>query len=111
MDILNKTLSLSEIRLICKAMHILRILADARIKPQMFPENDGRVIYSDQFKSKALSKEEILSWQNANDGSLEEIRMTGEEFDAMIGLSGLVATINQYYDGSEIIKTSYYCMM
>lgn len=72
-------------------MHILRILADARTKPHLFPEMDGRVIYSDHFKSKVLSKEEILSWQNANDGGLVENRLTGEEFDALIKLSGLVA--------------------
>lgn len=103
-------LTLHEIRLIGKAMHILRILADARNKPQMFPDKDSRVIYSDHFKSKALSKEEILAWQNANDGGLDETRLTGEEFDAMIGLSGLVATINHYHEGTENVKATYYCL-
>lgn len=91
-------------------MSILRILADARTKPQMFPEKEGRVVYSDHFKTKALSKDEILAWQNANDGGLEETRLTGDEFDAMIGLSGLVAIINQFHEGTENIKNSYYCL-
>jgi hypothetical protein len=91
-------------------MQILRILADVRNKPEMFPEKDGRVIYSDFFNSKALSKEEILAWQNANDGGLEETRLTGEEFDAMIGLSGMVGTVSRFYEGTEQVKATYYCL-
>lgn len=106
----NQVLSLSETRLIGKAVSILRILANVRANPEMFPEKDGRVIYSDHFKCKALSKEEILAWQNANDGGLEENRLTAEEFDAMIELSGMVATINNFYEGTENVKAIYYCL-
>lgn len=99
----NKTLSLDQIRLISKAIFILRILAKAKANPDAFPLNPGRVAYNETFNVKALSKQEILDWQHANSGGEESYKMTSNEFDDMVGISGMVAT-------TELNGFKYYCL-
>jgi hypothetical protein len=86
-------LSTNEIRLISKAMFIIQILNKVRNNPDAFALNNGRVIWDDRLKCKAISKDEILAWQHANAGGDESYKMTSQEFDEMLPISGIIATI------------------
>lgn len=100
---INKVISTNEIRLISKAMFIIQILIKVRNNPDSFPLNNGRVIGDDRLKCKAISKDEILAWQHANAGDDPDIKMTKEEFDEMLPISGMVATIKHG-------NSNYYCL-
>lgn len=64
-----------------KVMFILFLLHQVKINPDKYPEKEGRVIYSKHHKQKALSKEEILAYQNHNQSWM---KMDSEEFDLLI---------------------------
>lgn len=89
----------AEQKAVIKALHIIEILKTAKSCPDQFPEKKGRVILSDFFKAKGLSKEEILEWQNYKG---DWIKMTSDEFDE------LMPYCSHFYGRNDVNGTRYY---
>lgn len=99
---INTVFSEDQNSAIGKALFINWILTYSKTYPDNFPEKPGQVLYeaigNSKIKRPVLSRDEIITWHNAN---RSDNIMTTEEFDAIIAIQkrtgGMVVIDNCYY--------------
>lgn len=86
-EISNKeAISLDQKWVISNAMYIIELLVRLKYNPEKFPVKKDMVYYSDTFKIKAISKQEILRWHICSSQSIQGWKMTEQSFDEIIKL-------------------------